>query len=284
MAEHALPVAQHENVLMQSADLPVNIFFRRSDAATHGCEFHWHEALEFYYVRRGAVSLQCGGTRVWLRPGDIGFVNWCAPHRGTAFLDETEHYIIQISDLFLGQEAEALSTLLSDGGHLPVVFHDTGSLIALLDTVIEEAAARRTGCALEIRAAVLRILAFLLRSAGGAQHAAPDTASLEHLRRVLAFLSGHCTEPEAVTLPALSRRFGLSVPYLCRIMKLHTNTTLTAYINELRCDRAAALIRAGTPLSEAAARTGFRDYNYFSRTFRRVRGTPPSSCRCEAET
>lgn len=92
---------QYENVLTQDIDLPINVSLRNNNSDSVGCEFHWHEELEFYYVVSGGVSLLCNGKKEWLYPGDVGFVNWCEPHRGSGFLDETEHYIIQIGTALL---------------------------------------------------------------------------------------------------------------------------------------------------------------------------------------
>ena len=84
-------------------------------------------------------------------------------------------------------------------------------------------------------------------------------------------------EPELVSLPALSRRFGLSVPYLCRIFKRHTGMTIVSYLQELRCTQAASLIEDGVSLRRAAELSGFQDYNYCSRVFKSRMGSSPLS-------
>ena len=89
-------------------DLPVLVFERFHDSGEPGCEFHWHEELEFYYVESGGVLLNCGGEQQWLHPGDVGFVNGFLPHRGVDFLDGTRHYIIQV-DLELFRQELRLS-------------------------------------------------------------------------------------------------------------------------------------------------------------------------------
>lgn len=285
----------HEAVAMKDSELPVNVTFRKSSSKDRGCWLHWHEDLEFYYVKQGAVCLMCNGNRDWLSPGDVAFVNWCAPHRGTGFQDHTEHYIIQIgTELFSHevfswgpgdsgreQKENLLLLLISQSSHLPRILRGCSELNALLDSIIWEAQHKQPGYEIKLKAAVLNLLVFLLRRADLSAHnavvQAKDLASLEHLKKVLAFVSLHYTDPKEVSLPALSKRFGLSVPYLCRIFKKHTTLTLTAYVNELRCSRAASLIQDGTPLETAATMTGFHDYNYFSRLFKKTTGISPSA-------
>lgn len=291
---------RHEEVMMQDPFLPVNIFFRKNSSQSAGCELHWHEELEFYYVKKGSVSLLCNGKSQWLTPGEVGFVNWCEPHRGNRFSDHTEHYIIQIGPELFAKEMislpqsedkessysnslqrDLLSVLASTSG-FPVVFSHCTELNACLDRLILAIESRKPGYELEVKSAAFGILFLLVQSlenkANTAYHIR-DFSTLEHLKKILAFLSAHCTQPEEVSLPALSARFGLSIPYLCRIFKKHTNLTITAYCNELRCFRAAALIQNGSSLDDAAFLTGFSDYNYFSRLFKKVMGAPPSAYR-----
>ncbi len=286
---------QYQVVFTQNAELPVNVNFRRSNSGSGGCILHWHEALEFYYVIRGGVSLLHNGRIDWLNPGDVGFVNWCEPHRGNGFLDGTEHYIIQIGTELFGDEVissvsagtsqkrNLLLTLISQKDKIPGVFRNCPELTGLMDIMVQEAGEKQAGFELKIKAAVWNILVLLLRKIedddGNNPSGTKDLTSLEHLKKVLAYISLHCTEPEKVSLEALGKQFGLSVPYLCRLFKKYTTLTLTTYVNELRCSRAASYIQNGMRLEEAAKRTGFRDYNYFSRLFKKVMGISPSSCR-----
>ena len=279
----------YESIVMHDRELPVRVELRKSNAQSGGCILHWHEELEFYYVKKGGLSLLCNGESRWLYPGDIGFVNWCQLHRSNEFLDGTEHYIIQIgtklfADETVTREQENLLFLfIAQHRRFPVLLHGCGELQQLLELIVEESRTRQVGYELKIRAAVYNVLIFLLRQARitdlDALPAVKDQSSMEHLKRILAYLSFHYTNPEEVALPELSRRFGLSVPYLCRIFKKHTSLTITGYISQLRCSRAAAFIQEGLPLEEVAVRTGFRDYNYFSRVFTRTMGMAPSRYR-----
>lgn len=273
-----------ENVRMQDG-LPISARLHKSDEATLGCELHWHEELELYYVVSGGVSLLSGGRRAWLHPGDVGFVPWCEPHRGDRFLHDTQHYIFQISGELLAQEVlllpggaqtDLLSLFAADGRAFPLALRDPKGLCSLLDSVLQELVEQPYGFQLRLKGLTLEILAWLLRESPSGSQNSHRQDQAKRLRELLVYLSAHCTQPEQVSLPALSRRFGLSVPYLCRVFKNSTNLTLTNYVNELRCQRAASLLQNGATLEEASASCGFADYNYFSRLFKRVMGAPPS--------
>lgn len=278
-----------EDVRMEER-LSLRISQRENNEDSVGCELHWHEELELYYVRAGGVSLLSEGQQVWLQPGDVGFVNWCQPHRGNKFLNGTCHYIIQINPSLLAKETvllpgssqrvDLLSLFAFQGRRFPQVFSNRTELTSLLDKSIKEAA--QSGFCSEpvLKALALEIAVYLLReSKPGPRRdlVKRDATAMKRIQEILTYLSSHYTQPELVTLGALSRHFGLSTSYLCRLFKQQTNLTLTHYISELRCSKAASLLQDGIPLQEVAQSTGFQDYNYFSRIFKKIMGNPPSA-------
>ena len=270
--------------------LSLRISQRKNNEESVGCELHWHEELELYYVRTGGVSLLSEGQQAWLQPGDVGFVNWCQPHRGNKFLNGTCHYIIQINPSLLARETvllpdsservDLLSLFAFRGRRFPQVFSNRIELTSLLDKSIEEAEQSHFCSEPVLKALALEIAAYLLReSKPGPRRdfVKRDATARKHIQEILAYLSSHYTQPESVTLRAISHHFGLSTSYLCRLFKQQTNLTLTHYISELRCAKAASLLQDGNSPQEVALATGFQDYNYFSRIFKKIMGTPPST-------
>lgn len=278
----------HENVSLPDT-LPILVVEHLHNAGNPGCAFHWHEELEFYYVESGGVLLNCGGEEQWLYPGEIGFVNSFLPHRGMDFLDGTRHCIIQVNPSFFRQELclpdgrSYESLLLEVLPRLPAFLRGSPALADSFARLTAEWRAREPGWELTAKACMLQIGCCLLRLAPQLPAAAPAPPtgqdSLRHVRELLLYLAEWYPQPEMTGLSALSARFGLSVPYICRIFRRHTGRTVTAYLNELRCAGAAALIRSGCPLAEAGRRVGIEDYNYFSRMFKKTTGFSPGHYR-----
>lgn len=279
----------HETIPILHRNLPVLVFEHRNDRNGDGCAFHWHEELEFYYVHSGGVLLDCAGVQQWLYPGDVGFVSSCVPHRGARFLDGTQHDIIQIhpdvlrgeTEMALGRSYESLLLELLPG--LPAFFHDK-RLSEQFRELSEEWKQCRPGMELAVKACVFRIFVYLLRCAPVQPSGEPGSfehSSLDHVKKVLLYLASHYDRPEETSLPVVASRFGLSVPYLCRIFRKHTGCTVTNYLNRMRCTRAAALIRSGVPLMDAGRQVGIEDYNYFSRLFKKTVGQSPGEFRPE---
>jgi AraC-like DNA-binding protein len=95
------------------------------------------------------------------------------------------------------------------------------------------------------------------------------------VRRVLRHL--HKSPPEADTsLAALAEVAQLSPGRLMHTFTESIGIPLRPYLAWLRLQRAAGEITRGTPLSSAAASSGFSDAAHMSRTFRRMLGMAPS--------
>jgi AraC-like DNA-binding protein len=63
--------------------------------------------------------------------------------------------------------------------------------------------------------------------------------------------------------------------HFMRLFKAQTGFTVHGYIKHKRLVRAAQLIRAGTPVTKAAAECGYNDYSAFHRAFRETFGISP---------
>ncbi len=87
----------------------------------------------------------------------------------------------------------------------------------------------------------------------------------------------------AVSLRELAGRFGVSSGHLCRLFKKQTGMSLTTYIATRRIDYACQLLSTtDTPVGEIAEESGYGNYFYFARVFRKLRECTPSEFRKKA--
>jgi AraC-like DNA-binding protein len=87
------------------------------------------------------------------------------------------------------------------------------------------------------------------------------------------YLEEHAAEN--VTLQALARFAGLSAFHLCRVFREAVGMTPHAYQTQARVRRAKSLLRAGLPITQAAAEAGFYDQAHLTRHFKRIVGLTP---------
>lgn len=81
-------------------------------------------------------------------------------------------------------------------------------------------------------------------------------------------------------LDDVARRVATSRRQLQRAFAEAGETSFRAYLQKVRMDRAAVLLREGTsPVNEVAHEVGYRQAAQFAKAFRRHHGFPPSSFR-----
>jgi AraC-like DNA-binding protein len=100
---------------------------------------------------------------------------------------------------------------------------------------------------------------------------APDT----RVREVIDWASRNVTEP--LSLEEAAAVAGLSPGRTRHLFVQETGVAFRSYVLWLRLMRAVERYAQGAPLTEAAYDAGFADSAHFSRTFRRMFGTPASA-------
>ena len=91
---------------------------------------------------------------------------------------------------------------------------------------------------------------------------------------VLSHISSRILTKELVELTSLHP------VYLNALVQKHTGYTLRNFINRIKINVAEDIIvHEKIPINEAAARCGYSDIYYFSKTFKKIKGYPPSYIR-----
>ncbi|GLX67047.1 response regulator transcription factor [Paenibacillus glycanilyticus] len=82
------------------------------------------------------------------------------------------------------------------------------------------------------------------------------------------------------TISDIASHLHLTPAYLSQIFKKDTGQTINDYMNAYKIDRAKELLAdRGVKLVEVAARCGYNDAKYFTKTFKRITGITPSEYR-----
>ncbi|MBQ8518717.1 MAG: helix-turn-helix transcriptional regulator [Agathobacter sp.] len=88
----------------------------------------------------------------------------------------------------------------------------------------------------------------------------------------------HYADP--LSLEILAHANAVSTSYLSSLFHKETGKTITNYINETRINRSILLLNTtDLSVSEIAAQCGFADANYYTRTFKKLKGTTPMAYR-----
>ncbi len=99
-----------------------------------------------------------------------------------------------------------------------------------------------------------------------------------YIKSIRCYISEHIAEK--LTLGDIAAAVHLTPEYCCALFKKSTGKTVFTYILDQRIETAKRLITLGEmSLKTIAGEMGFADYNYFSRTFKRITGLTPSEYR-----
>lgn len=95
------------------------------------------------------------------------------------------------------------------------------------------------------------------------------------LRQSVGYIAARFAEP--LQLQSVAHHAQVSTGYLSRLFSEHLNTSFSDYLNRVRVDAAEPLLAAGDlSIKEIAYAAGYRDPNYFSRIFKKIKGVSPS--------
>lgn len=248
---------------------------------------HVHDdSWELSYVVTGRGTRTVGDIVEPFMEGDMVFVPPGIPHFWSFDPEVTdrggmiENLTIIIKKDFLEKAAEALPGF---AGHImefraisdAVSFSDDkADLIAsLLYSMREESEDQRD-------LSVLNLLRIVGQGGGGriiGHYKKPDLAA-QRLSKVSVYTV--CNYVRNITLDEVARYVGMNRSAFCSFFKQQTGKTYFTYLNEMRIEEASRLLKEGRmSVSDVCFACGFNDISYFSRTFRRLKGCPPSECR-----
>jgi len=121
------------------------------------------------------------------------------------------------------------------------------------------------------------LFAIMEQIAATQHHRRPAAGASSHYLAevILDLLQNHYRED--LTAREISRRLGYSYTHLERSFSRQFGMSIHQRLLRIRIDAAAQGLQMGKSIKEVAAEAGFRDYYYFLKAFKRVRGTTPGT-------
>lgn len=252
----------------------LSIFFNTVDYRTP----HVHPEWELIWVLDQPLSVACGQSQFVVEAGQMVLFGPNELHEFHKLEKSCTFLCLQISEAILPQlpqrvmEAHLLHQALTKA-QLQRVKEGVGEIaLAYLR--------RQENFSLLCVGRGCLILHQLLQQMPSHQVSAEEAASLSRknarLKRLIRFVDEHYMEK--IRLADFAEAEGCSVSYLSRFIKETMNQNFQSYVTSVRFNCACKLIAAGGKgMLEVCMESGFSDYRYFAREFRKQYGMTPEA-------
>ncbi|MFE5318437.1 response regulator [Paenibacillus sp. NPDC056579] len=105
-----------------------------------------------------------------------------------------------------------------------------------------------------------------------------DMLNNEKFKELLEYVNGHYEED--LHLKDLSHKYYINYTYCCDLFQKSMKSTFTDYVTRLRLSKAKQLLSENKlSIWEVSQHVGYKDYNYFSKVFKKWYGVTPSGFR-----
>jgi AraC-like DNA-binding protein len=272
-------------------DFPIHIFERFFTSKGTMFREHWHEQLQFFFFTSGKAVIRLNGEIVSVSKGNFIAVNPFDLHSGENISGKLSFVTVCINPEFLASssidrcQSEYIAPLSDNRIILKHGTINDLTIINAMKLIITEYFSAQPGYELLIKGLIFQVLSLLVRNHSiiklNKSMVGRRKRTFEQFKIISDYLKTHINDH--VTLDDMAEKVHLSRFHFSRMFKSITGVSPLEYLNRLRIDKAASLLRASdTDITGIAMVSGFDDPNYFCRQFRRIKGCTPSAYRQKA--
>lgn len=260
----------------------------------HRALCHWHEDIEWVYIRSGQMNYYMNGKRVLLNTGEALMVNSRQMHYGYSENGQDCDFIrilcypkifITNSVLYQSYIAPVLSNPSLEYLHLKPEFPEDAEALQLLPEILR--IKKEHPAAYEIEAAALLSLLWcrLLRShpmMPNEAAAKPKEPDLLVQRDMVSYIYSHYSE--SINLDEIAAAGKVCRNKCCQIFRRYLNQSPIDFLNHYRLEVSCHLLN-NTKLSiaEICTACGFNHQSYYSKIFLRTYSCSPRDFRKRTE-
>lgn len=264
-------------------DFPLGFYHVDSTHPRYNMPFHWHIETELIRVTQGSLVLKLEDDTFRLERNDLAFISSGILHGAVpsnavyeciVFDSEIIRHRNYLDDVFI-------SSVLNHKVQLDAFFHHDDELMEIENGLFSAASCAGDWSPLAVCAYLRLFFAYCQKNRRYRENVFVMDNGFRRagqMKAVLEYIGEHIGE--RLTLEEVSRVAGLSSRYFCRFFREYTGRTCFDYINFVKMEKAALMLReSGCTVSEASYAVGFEDASYFTRLFRRYMGQSPSAYR-----
>ena len=259
---------------------------RKRKTDEFGGYMNWHKEIEIIYLKSGRCHTFINGTTYEITSGDIALANSNEVHHRLWFYGECDFIVLQLDPHFFvySDSAFVQNSLVGKVDSYKAVF-DTLIRDEEIGKQIEKIADLRPACDVDVSAALLTISEIYRLYSMLVEKYCKETekevcmtdSQRNYVVHVLKYVNDNFSGK--IYIPHIAAQLHISATYLSHVFSESTGMKISEYINQIRCRNAVMFMKKGMTVTEAAFSAGYNDAAYFSRVFKKIMGTPPSSGR-----
>lgn len=256
----------------------------RYNASRFALEPHYENVYQVLLVTSGRLRYHVGDKAYEVSRGGLIILNTLEEHRLEVLEYPYERYLIRIQPDFFQHEVkypEVIAAFIKrppQFSHLFTVPQPVWN--QLYDIVLEmerEYTDRQKYWELYVGADLRRMFILIYRECGE-QMAAKVGHSVTVAYNIMNYIEHHFTEP--LTVDKIAEALFLNKNYIAHVFKEETGYSLMGYVITLRINRAKLyLTKTDKSITAVAVESGYDDFTYFSRQFKKSTGMTPSAYR-----
>ena len=234
---------------------------------------HWHEHLEFHFVRSGSGKIKLGEKVADVSEHACIVSNSNEMHEGVG--GNLTYICIIIPPEFLGDNHVIFES----------VFYDENAW-KYVDEIYRQYKEFSVVNALGIKANVYLLLKYLIEN--HITESLDETIYLNRLKKLYAInkVIDHINKSyaEKISTKKLAEMIHISEGHFCNVFKSATGSSANEYIMNVRIKKAKRLLLySDMNITEISNSCGFNDPNYFTRAFKKRLNKTPKQFRLEAK-
>lgn len=253
--------------------------------------WHWHEEVELGIITAGECTVAVGKKKYRMKAGQGFFINsgilhscWSSENTECRFYSLVFHprlvggsldsvfYREYVAPVIANRELEGLVLLPSVPWNQDILHS--------VETAWQQCCGKERGYEFLVREALSRLIWTLWEHLPSERtaHGAKTMRDGERLKTMISFLREHWSEE--LDTRAIAASAAISESECLRCFRSTIGMPPIRYLRDYRLQQAAAMLReSNLRIADVAARCGFPDASYFTKTFRESRGCTPSEYR-----
>lgn len=282
----------YENIRHGSPNFPFQIYkVEHPKDAQQILPIHWHDEMEIIFLAQGHAVFRIEEKDFPIHSGEALIVHPGELHSGyNAQTTEVTYYsiVFKLSWITSNHPEQAfeheLSSLIHQNEKFPTYLAITDNthvqLLSHIKHIVQKQEKKHAGYELGLKGLLLMLFSDVyehdLLEKGLAPKNNQRSEARTLIKEVLSFMEMH--SQEKIVLAQLAAVVSLSRSHFCRFFKTQTGMRPLEYLNYIRVNNAANMLRNGNcTVLEAAIESGFHHPSYFTKWFKKIHHMTPSA-------